>query len=233
MPFFSRLDEVAERLRGEANQHLRLAASPSVLTMHLPIVLESLKGKMPALQLTLRGVMPAEIDGLLASQEVDVAISAQGGVPRPPIETIELLRVPLLLLVPEGAPHKTLAALKKSAKGGEVREGLITLPSRESLSQIFQSELAREGLRWETTMEVNSLELVHSYVSHGFGYGLTVDVPMPAIPENVSVIRLPKAPPLVMGVSYTGELSPVAGLFVKEAQEYVAEMGKTAKRRKQ
>ena len=226
VPFFSRLDEVAQRLRGEAGQHLRLAASPSVLTMHLPIVLESMKNKMPELQLILRGVMPAEIDGLLTSQEVDAAISAQGGEAQPPIETIELVRLPLPLLVPEGASHKTLAALKRSAVSGEICEGLITLPGRESLSQIFQSEFGREGLRWPTTMEVNSLELVHSYVCHGFGYGLSVDTPMPTIPENVSVIRLPKAPPLVMGVSYTGELSAVADLFVKEALEYVGKMVK-------
>lgn len=223
-PFFSQLDEVAGRLRGEAGQHLRLAASPSVLTMHLPVVLESLKRKMPELRLTLREVMPAEIDSLLASQEVDVAISAQSAKPAPPVKTVELVRLPLLLLVPEGAPSSTFAALKKSARSGEISEPLISLPARESISQLFQEALAKDGLRWGASMEVNTLELVHSYVSHGFGYGVTVEVSMPAIPENVRVIRLTKAPPLVMGVSYTGKLGAVAERFVEEAVDYAQKM---------
>ncbi|MDB4730985.1 LysR family transcriptional regulator, partial [Akkermansiaceae bacterium] len=41
-PFFSRLADVEERLRGEESRHLRLAASASTLRNHLPDVLEKL-----------------------------------------------------------------------------------------------------------------------------------------------------------------------------------------------
>src|SRR5690606_14968499 len=50
-PFFSRLDQVAARLRGEENFHLRLAASAAALGNHLPEVLQALKREVPDLRL--------------------------------------------------------------------------------------------------------------------------------------------------------------------------------------
>lgn len=225
IPFFSRLDEVAARLRGEGTKHLRLAASPTILTMHLPIVLESLKKKLPDLRLTLRQVMPAEVEGVLANQEVDMAVSLLRGKATPPVKSVELVRLPVVILVPEGAPERTFAALKKSARGREIVKPLITLPSHEILTQQFREEMGKHGLHWAPTMEVSTLELVHSYVSHGFGYGLTVEVSLPATPKNVTVIRLPKFAPLVIGLSFTGEPSPVATRFMEEARSYVKQLG--------
>jgi DNA-binding transcriptional LysR family regulator len=223
-PFFSQLDEVSSRLREEGAAHLRLAAAPSFLTNHLPAVLEALKQRVPELRLTLREVTPEEAGRLLTNQEVDVAISLHRDHPTPPVRLVELMRLPVVLLAPPGAKHKTLAALVKSGKNGGIKEPLITLISDEVLTQLFLDTLEQRGLSWSPTIEVNTLALVHAYVSRGFGYGVTVGVPVVETPENVRVIRLPKFPQLVVGFSYTGDLNPVAALFLEEARGYVKEL---------
>jgi len=203
---------------------LRLAAAPNFLANHLPTVLEALKQQIPELQLTLREVTPTEAERLLTNQEVDGAIALHRNDPTPPVKREELMRLPVVLLAPPEAKYKTLAALAKAAKDGEIKEPLITLPADEVLTQLFHDALGHRDLAWSTTMEVNTLELVHAYVSHGFGYGLTVGVPVAAVPDNVSVIRLPKFPTLVVGFSTTGELNPVAARFLEEARTYVQEL---------
>ena len=48
-PFFSKLDDVEQKLKGEESRHLRLAATASALRNHLPDVLEMLKKQEPDL----------------------------------------------------------------------------------------------------------------------------------------------------------------------------------------
>ena len=88
-PFFSRLRDVEERLRGEESQHLRLAASASTLRNHLPDVLEDLKKEEPNLRLSLKEVDPSDVHHLLTSQQVDIGERARrevgGGTSFPPI----------------------------------------------------------------------------------------------------------------------------------------------------
>jgi DNA-binding transcriptional LysR family regulator len=54
MPFFSRLEEMGERLRGEEGRRLRLAASAAVLTNHVPGILGRLREKVPELKVMKR-----------------------------------------------------------------------------------------------------------------------------------------------------------------------------------
>jgi len=46
-PFFSRLGDVEQRLKGEESKHLRIAASASVLRHHLPELLADMRDSMP------------------------------------------------------------------------------------------------------------------------------------------------------------------------------------------
>jgi DNA-binding transcriptional LysR family regulator len=226
-PFFSRLDEMGGRLRGEEGRRLRLAASAAVLTNHVPGILGRLREKVPDLKVTLREVMPAHVDGVLAKQEVDVAISILHGKPTPPAKAIELAKLPVFLVArrEKGKKAKTFADLQRSAlptTGGlsQIDEPLITLPGTEYLQKLFYDELVRRGLRWEATMELGALEMVYSYALHGFGYGLGVDMAMP-LPKGLYRIDLPKFPPLRIGLLHTGtKLQPVAAQFAEEAVRY-------------
>ncbi len=147
-PFFSRLNHMATRLRGEESQHLRLAASAAVLTNHLPEVLEKLRGTFPELRLTLREIIPTEADALLATQEIDVAITLLHGKPGPGIRTTQLLRLPLILLAPEDSKIRRFAQLHKESE--VITEPLITLPpnvSSTSISNAASTSEASSGSR--------------------------------------------------------------------------------------
>ncbi len=67
-PFFENLTPMAEKLRGGVSQHLRIAASETVLRNFLPKVLQELRQKFPKLKVTLReGYHPQVVTWLLGT----------------------------------------------------------------------------------------------------------------------------------------------------------------------
>ena len=94
-PFFSRLDEVEEQLKGEQSRHLRIAASASVLRNHLPDLLGEMRREMPGMKLTLLEAEPSDVHGLLTNQKVDIAVTVLHGRLAEGLRHTELLRVPL------------------------------------------------------------------------------------------------------------------------------------------
>ena len=214
-PFFSQLPTIGTRLRGEESQHLRLAASAAVLTNHLPDVLEKLRANHPDLRLTLKEINPSDVDDILATQEIDIAISLLHGKPGPGVHTRELMRLSLVLLAPKDSKIKRFRDLFKGRD--VIDEPLITLPQNEIVNLIFQNELDKFGVQWTPRVEVNSLELIQNYVRLGYGYGLYLDIPSLKLPDNVIKIPLPKFPPLVIGLLFLGKLKPIAVEFANEA----------------
>ena len=218
--FFSKLPQVAARLRGEESQHLRLGASAAVLTTHIPNVLADLRAEFPELRLTLRDVPPADVEQLLTSQEIDVAITLLHRKLAAGIQAVELLRLPIILLAPESSPVRRFAQLHKSDP--EISETLISMPRNETINQLFQTELEKRGLQWQPKVEVNSLELVASYVSHGYGLGLSVDIPGREVAPGMRRIPLTGFPPLRIGLLHQGNLNPVAERFAETVTKHAA-----------
>lgn len=215
-PFFSRIEQVAARLRGEESGHLRLAASAAALGNHLPEVLQILRREIPNLRLTLREMTNPELEAVLRKQEADVALAVLHRKTGPGIQAVKLLDLPLALAVPAASPFDSFEALAGSAGGEPLTHPLIALPRSEPVSQLFQRGLLAAGLRWEAAMEVSELGLILNYVAKGFGFGVAVDIPGAAWPEGVRKIRLPaEFPPLTLGALHTGELKPVASRFLE------------------
>ena len=82
-PFFGKLPEMSEKMRGGVTQLLRIAASAIILRDHLPSLINSLRRKYPALTITLHDATQAEIETLFASQEIDIGITVLEGKPSP------------------------------------------------------------------------------------------------------------------------------------------------------
>ncbi|MCG8600417.1 MAG: LysR family transcriptional regulator [Verrucomicrobiales bacterium] len=214
-PFFSRLDQMTERLRGEESHHLRLAASAAALTHHLPEVLQALRSEFPALRLTLRELRNPEIETALRKMEADVAVAILHRKSTPGLKSVKLIDIPLAIAAPECSPIEKFRELTTGASGGQIQHPLITLPRIEPASQLFQQGLNQRNLRWEPSMEVSELGLIQNYVAKGFGFGIAVDIPGAAWPEGVKKIRLPKDfPPLTIGALHTGDLKAVAKRFI-------------------
>ena len=67
-PFFDNLTPMAEKLRGGISQHLRIAASETVLRAHLPQILQELQKQFPKLKVTLREGYHPEVVTWLQNQ---------------------------------------------------------------------------------------------------------------------------------------------------------------------
>ena len=229
-PFFSRLDQVAARLRGEESQHLRLAASASVMANHLPVVLERMRKAFPELRLTLREVKSTDVEAALQKQEADVAVSLLQRRPAPGIKTVKLLELPLVLLAPEEAPIERFNELARKSVGGEIGLSLVSLPPNETIARLFQEGLSKRELRWDTALEVSDLGLIERYVQEGFGWGVSVAIPGVTPLEGVRRISLPSGDfaPLSIGLMHTGDLKPVAAYFLEQAQAYSATIAELA-----
>ncbi len=218
-PFFSRLTQVAGKLRGEEGVHLRLAASGTVLANHLPDVLERIREQQPELRLTLReAVQLADIEPLLAAQEIDLAVTTLDGQLPSPIKSIELLRLPLILICRDGEGAKSFGTLCNAGRS-QIGEPLVSLSAEHALNAIFQRELEKRELVWEPRVEVSALELVANYVGRGYGYGLTIDAPGIEIPAGLRKIPLRGFPPLRIGLLFQGKLKPIAEQFALAAAE--------------
>ncbi len=226
-PFFSRMVQVEESMKGELGKHLRICASAAVLRVHLPNVLEALKLRIPDLKLTLKEVEPSAIHSSLINQQADISISIIHGRLTEGLKSLELLRLPLVLLVPDTwEVHSLDDLLEESDDGTGIRAKvpLVGLPAHEALQQIFQKGLQKQHVHWDVSVEVNSLDVIQSYVRRGFGAGLAVGVPGESGEEfgveGCKVIPLEGFSPLIVGILYQGLIKPIAQEFINETISY-------------
>ncbi|MGC6426819.1 MAG: LysR family transcriptional regulator [Akkermansiaceae bacterium] len=221
-PFFSRLADVEERLKGEESRHLRLAASASTLRNHLPDVLEDLKKREPKLRLSLQEVDPSNVHHLLTTQQVDVAVSVLAGKLADGLRSEPLVKIPVALLVPKAMKAKSLKELVEkdpyNSKRFVGKHPLIGLPSHEVLQQLFQHQFEKKQISWGTSVEVNSMEVIREYVVRGFGVGLGLQIPGVKLPHGVKAIPLKDFPPLVIGVIYQGSPKQLVSEFLETAR---------------
>ena len=225
-PFFSRLADVEEKLKGEESKHLRIAASSSVLRHHLPELLADLRKEIPDLRLTLKDVEPSNAYHVLVNQQADLAVSVINARPGDGLKEVELMRLPLILLLPED--HKANHLDDLLVEGDPlVAIPLVGLPKNETVTQLFQKGVDAKNLNWSVAVEVDALSGVSHFVRCGFGAGIAVEIPGIAVPYGLKAIPLDGFPPLVMGIIYQGSLKPLAQLFldaaVARAQVLIAE----------
>jgi len=222
-PFFANLDAVAENIRGGASQLIRIAATSVVVRHHLPELLKNVRGKFPRLRFTLREGIQPQITEWLARQEVDLGVTALEGKPPPGIKAQPLLEVPLVLVVGKEIKIKSAEELWKRDR---ISETLISLPANQTLSRLFQQELARRKVDWPVGIEVNSIDLVETYAANGFGIGLSVAVPKSELPRGLRALPLEGFPPVIFGVLWQGRPTPMGQMLLGELQRRAAVVAK-------
>ena len=214
-PFFDNLDAVAEKIHGGVSQHLRIAASETVLREHLPAMLQELRQKFPKLKITLReGYHPA-IVSWLQQREIDVSLGLIGARPPAGVHALALFKLPLVLLVPKNSRLKSSQELWQRDPIGE---SLITVPSNEFISRAFQAGLASLKVEWFSRIEVSSVELVQTYVANGYGIGVTVGVPKMKLHPQVRVLPLDGFELIQFGALWQGGQNPLLDAFLKIIQ---------------
>ena len=211
-PFFDNLTPVAEKLQGGVSQHLRIAASETMLRDHLPPILQELQRQFPKLKVTLREGYHPQVVSWLQQQELDVSVGLVGGKSPAGIHGIPMFSLPLVLLVSKRSKLKSAAELWKRDR---IEETLISVPSNEPISRAFQEGLARRKVDWFSGIEVSSVELAQTYVANGYGIGVTVAVPKVVYHPEVRLVALDGFAPVTFGVLWQGRRSPLIEAFLK------------------
>ncbi len=209
--FFENIESVGAKIRGGAGQPIRIAASSLVLREHLPEILGNLRRRFPGLKLTLRNGLHPQIEEWLQSQEIDIAVTLLEGKPAPGIRASTLIEVPLVLLASRSSAITSADDLLKQDK---IAETLISLPANEGITRHFLAGLTRRGVHWPAGIEVDSLDLVETYVENDFGIGLSVAVPRRKLPSGVRVLKLDGFAPIVVGALWRGKLSEPTQAFL-------------------
>ena len=214
-PFFDNVDGVAEKIRGNAVPHLRIAAPAVVLHDYLPDVLRRVRAKFPEFRLNVHEADQMDAERLLEEQEIDIAITLIEKKPKQGLHSQALMELPLMLLVPHAHPVSEAQELWNRDK---IEDALITFPQKEPVCSHFQRGLAERGVEWFTSIEVNSLRLVERYVASNFGIGVVSAAPGIGSSPEVRCIRLDDFPPITVGAVWNGKLSPIARQFLAEVE---------------
>jgi DNA-binding transcriptional LysR family regulator len=214
-PFFSNLDIIASELQGGNARQIRIGASDFVLRDHLPELVQNVRRKFPNLRITLRSAYQAEVEPMLLKEELDLAITIIEKKLGPGIQSLELIELPLVLLVEKKSPITSAEQLWQRDK---IDEPLICLPPTEGICKHFQQGLQRAGVDWFPSIEVSSLELIETYVSNGFGIGVSVQLPKGKHVENVRAVPLVGFSPIKVGALWRGKLTALLQTFLDELQ---------------
>jgi DNA-binding transcriptional LysR family regulator len=220
-PFFSNLEDVARRLRNGALPQLRLVASEVILRTHFPAVLDRLRSSVPRVRLALRSGFDVELAAWLRDGEADLAITPLHGRPPTGTQSMSLLRLPLVLLVPK--KWKTRSADEILAQR-RPEQPLISMPARESVTVIFQRGLRKRGIDWPVSIEASSLHVVTDYVAQGLGAGATVMLRELVENPKVRALPLPNFETMEVAALWRGEVSPVLRAILDECQRYARDI---------
>lgn len=209
------MNDLPNQIRGHVTQRLRLAAPAIILRDYLPKILVEHKRRYRNFQLTLHDANQAAAEELLLKREIDLAITELQDRPASSLNCCVLLRLPLVLLVPNRATFREIRDFFSSDSASQT---LISLPPDEVISKHFQSGLRKLNLAWTPGIEVTSLELVALYASRGFGVGVSVAVPRSKPERGIRVVPLRNFPPLTIAALWSGELSETALSFQSDIQ---------------
>jgi DNA-binding transcriptional LysR family regulator len=101
-----------------------------------------------------------------------------------------------------------------------IAQTLISLPQAEALTKVFQAELVRRKIDWPIGMEVNTLDLINTYTTKGFGIGLTLQLPGAKPPTGLKHLPLEGFPMISIGALWRGQLTPVADLLIQRLKQH-------------
>ena len=215
-PFFSNLEKLAAEFQGGQARHFRIGASTIVLRDHLPQLLQGVHKKFHGLKVSLREGFPAQLEELLAKDEIDLGITMVERKPPTGFHSQVLMELPLVLLVEKKSSVKSAEELWARDK---ISESLICLPVSEALTKNFLARLAALDVEWFPTVEASSIDLIETYVANGLGIGLGVAVPKRSLPANVRALPLPDFPPALIGALWRGKSTPLLAAFLEMAQQ--------------
>jgi DNA-binding transcriptional LysR family regulator len=114
--------------------------------------------------------------------------------------------VPLAILVPK--PSRLMSA-DELWQQDRMADSLISVPSNGPIREVFQEGLQQRKVDWPAGIEVSSVEMVQSYVAHGYGIGVVVHLPELKLYPDVRTLPLSDFKRVTFGVLWQGRKTPV------------------------
>ncbi|MCU0751054.1 MAG: LysR family transcriptional regulator substrate-binding protein, partial [Akkermansiaceae bacterium] len=192
---------------------------------YLPTLLVAVRKHLPDFHFALESGRVGEIRESLRADRIDLGLATISEAESPGIDSHLLLRIPLVLIVPEDSE---LTHADQILSRDRIDLPLITLPRHEPACRLFQDELQKRGIDWFPSLELAGLDLISSYVIAGFGIGLALDVPGAQPTPGLRMIPLPGFPEVKFGALTSGLISPLAARFMEEAAAVAKAMTKGA-----
>ena len=220
-PFFNGLPVLEQRLRGGAETRLRIAAPEIVQREYLPELLSRMSKRVPQFHFALFNGRQSEIEARLLAQEIDLGLSLITDKPAVGMNTRELVRLPMVLLVPEKSRFKRSADVLGLDR---IDLPLITLGTKDALPRVFNDELRARGVDWLPSLELGGLDLIAKYVAQGFGIGLSIHVPQIKLPAGVREITLDDFPSIPFCALWMGRLTPLGESFLEASRGLAVEL---------
>ena len=119
-PFFGRLNEVEDIVKGKMSRVIRLAGFTEAMREHVPVLLAKLRERFPGLKVTLQEIDQRGAEHLIAQGDADLAIMVLESKLPPGFRSVTLARLPLCLLVRADQPYRRAADLLKEGAAGKV-----------------------------------------------------------------------------------------------------------------
>lgn len=220
-PFFENIGAMAAKLRQGTAPQLRFGAPETILLHYFPAVMQRVRQRHPELRLSVRSGLQLQLEAWVRDREIDLAVIPLCRKLPPPLRSLRLLQVPLVLLVPRKSKLKDPAALWAD---GRPKEPLISLPDTDTISQLFQAGLKKRGVSWPVAFEASSLQLVKQSVVNGDGIGLSILEPPLVDHPQVRVLPLTGFDQLELAAVWQGDPAPVLKAMLDETQRYAAEV---------
>jgi len=212
-PFFSGIKDINELIFNNLKPQLRITGVSEFLKIYLPDLFKQLKKEMPDVVLRIFDRNQSGSIDILDRGDADLAITVLEQHLPPRIQSLEIIRLPMIALIPSNLSYiKNEKDLFKAIK--LAAPPLISLPDHEKLTSLFQSHLESLGYSWPVTIEAGSIELVEAYANQGLGWGLSVKRPDFKPPKGLIEIVLKDFPKLPIAAFWKGSLPPCANRFL-------------------
>jgi DNA-binding transcriptional LysR family regulator len=197
---------------------IRLAASPFVLQEHLLPVFEEVRRGFPGLRFNLKQACPFQIAELFEARKIELALTTLSQPPPPGCQSRVVAQLESVLLVPKSSRYRKAERIWKRKP---LTQTLIAPPSHDPISRKFHRELARNHVIWKPDIQLESIDLIETYVLNGLGVGVSVVVPGRTFAPGLRALALPGFPTVDVGVIWQGSLQPAAEAFVNILAERV------------
>lgn len=221
-PFFDNLPLIAERLRGGADNSLRISCPEIVQRDYLPSLLGAVRAKVPGFHFTLTSGRVEEIASMLKSGKIDIGLATSTSPKDNGIHHHELLSMPLALVVKDKGGPATVSEILDQDR---IDIPLITLPRGEPAVVAFLNELQQRKIEWFPALELASLDLVHRFVAEGHGAGLVMEIPGSKKLPGLRTLPLEGFPAVSFHALSVGPPQPMVELFIHEAERIIAGLG--------